>query len=87
MQTTETTAHRTTLTDIRQPVADDLRAVNRLISAELFSEVPLIQEITQYIIESGGKRTRPLVVLLSAKALGYQRATEHHELAVIIEFI
>ena len=75
------------LEQIRQGIADDLKAVDQLISTELSSQVPLIQTITQHIVSSGGKRLRPLVVLLTAKALNYHRDTEHHELAAVIEFI
>jgi len=73
---------------IRAPVLDDLQATNTLIYQELASEIPLIQEITQYIIESGGKRLRPLLVLLSARACGYSTAeTEHQEIATVVEFL
>lgn len=75
------------LNKIRSTVADDLAAVDQLILKELFSEIPLIQEITKYIIASGGKRLRPLLVILCARALGYHQGTEHQELAVIIEFV
>lgn len=75
------------LKKIRSSVAEDLLAVDQLILNELFSDIPLIQEITEYIIASGGKRLRPLLVILSARALGYDQGNEHHELAVIIEFV
>lgn len=71
---------------IRTPVSADLEAVNRLITDELFSDVPLIQDVARHIVQSGGKRLRPLLVLLSAKACGYN-GTEQHELATVIEFI
>lgn len=77
-----------TIDQIRQPVMEDLRATDELIISELISNVPLIQEITRHIINSGGKRLRPLLVLLSARACGYQSEdSEHHELAAIIEFV
>jgi len=82
MQTTDSP-----LAEIRSPVEADLEAVDQLIAAELTSDVPLIQSILQHIVKSGGKRLRPLIVLLMAKALDYQQSTEHHELAAIIEFI
>jgi len=75
------------LAALRAPVREDLQAVDQLIVAELSSRVPLIQTITKHIIKSGGKRLRPLMTLLSAKALGYGGDTEHIELAAIIEFI
>lgn len=73
---------------IREPVLKDLQATDQLICTELFSNTPLIQEITRHIINSGGKRLRPLLVLLSARACGYEGdGGEQHELAAIIEFV
>ncbi|WP_423062907.1 polyprenyl synthetase family protein [Candidiatus Paracoxiella cheracis] len=75
------------LEQIRHPILEDFEAVNQLIVDELFSTVPLIQTIAQHIVRSGGKRIRPLIVLLSARALNYRQDSEHHELATVIEFI
>ncbi|MDQ2078156.1 polyprenyl synthetase family protein [Marinimicrobium sp. ABcell2] len=69
-----------------QVVADDFTAVNQRIITQLHSDVPLVEDIGHYLIAAGGKRLRPLMVLLSANALGY-RGREHVDLAVIIEFI
>ncbi len=74
------------LDPIQRPVAADLKAVDRLIEARLQSEVALVNQVAQHIIYSGGKRLRPLVVLLSARAFGYT-GTQHVELATIVEFI
>lgn len=74
------------IAQLRAPVAADFDAMNQLITNELFSDVPLIQQIARYIVQSGGKRLRPLLVLLSAKACGYH-GDEHIELATVIEFI
>lgn len=71
---------------IKALVGDDLEAVNREITARLKSDVALINQLAGYIINSGGKRLRPLIVLLSARALGYQ-GDRHVLLATIIEFI
>ncbi len=67
-------------------VADDFEAVNDLIIRQLYSDVPLVENIGHYLIEAGGKRLRPLLVLLVARALGYE-GRQHLDLAVIIEFI
>jgi len=74
------------LDQIQQPVATDLIAVDRLIEARLQSEVALVNQIAQHIICSGGKRLRPMIVLLSARAFGYT-GDQHLELAAIVEFI
>lgn len=67
-------------------VAEDMRAVDQEIHARLRSDVVLINQMGAYIVNSGGKRLRPLVVLLSAKAFNYSDR-EHIQLATIIEFI
>ncbi len=67
-------------------VADDREAVDALIRKRLHSDVVLINQISEYIINSGGKRLRPVLVLLSAGAFGYQ-GTNHHVLAAVVEFI
>ena len=60
--------------------------VNQLIQKRLHSEVALINQLSNYIIYSGGKRLRPALVLLSAKAFNYS-GSQHINLAAIIEFI
>ncbi|WP_207061710.1 octaprenyl diphosphate synthase [Motiliproteus sp. SC1-56] len=67
-------------------IADDFEAVNRYILDHLHSGVPLVERIGHYIIESGGKRIRPLLVLLAARACGY-RGDQHINLAAVVEFI
>ncbi|MGD9661821.1 MAG: polyprenyl synthetase family protein [Porticoccaceae bacterium] len=67
-------------------VRDDFEAVNALIIQQLHSDVGLVENIGQHLIDAGGKRLRPLLVLLSAKACGY-RGSDHISLATIIEFI
>jgi octaprenyl-diphosphate synthase len=71
---------------IYKTVEQDFLEVNQLISSQLSSDVPLVEKIAQYIVESGGKRMRPLLVLLASKALNYS-GTEHSKLATIIEFL
>ncbi len=72
--------------DIHALVRDDMRAVDERISEALRSDVALINQISTYIIASGGKRLRPTLVLLSAGAYGYD-GRRHVDLAAIIEFI
>lgn len=71
---------------IRSFVAEDMRAVDEVIRRRLYSEVVLIRQVSEYIINSGGKRLRPVLVVLSAGACGY-RGSHHHELAAVVEFI
>ncbi len=71
---------------IQQIVADDFAALNQTVVAQLHSEVPLIESIGHYIIEAGGKRMRPVLVLLCSKNLGYS-GNDHIELATVIEFL
>jgi len=74
------------LSEIRAPVAEDMQIVDRLILRRLKSNVALINQIGHYIIKSGGKRLRPLTVLLSARACGYQ-GDRHTDLAAVVELI
>lgn len=71
---------------IKALVRDDLEDVNREIARRLQSDVALINQLAAYIVGSGGKRLRPMLVLLGARALGY-RGPHHVLLAAIIEFI
>jgi octaprenyl-diphosphate synthase len=74
------------LEEIRGLVADDLRRVDQVVVARLASEVALVNEVATYIVAGGGKRLRPLSVLLAARACGYA-GEQHIEAAAIIEFI
>ncbi|OCG00300.1 octaprenyl diphosphate synthase [Gilliamella sp. wkB112] len=67
-------------------VEEDLIKVNTAIQAELSSDVALINQLGNYIISSGGKRIRPIIALLVAKALNYQ-GDKHIITAAFIEFI
>ena len=67
-------------------VASDMDSVNLLIQKRLHSDVALVNQVSSYIINSGGKRLRPVLVLLSARAFGYT-GSQHHNLAAIVEFI
>jgi octaprenyl-diphosphate synthase len=70
---------------IRTLVQENFAAVNTLIIDKIQSEVGLIQDLSQHIVASGGKRLRPLLVLLSSNACGYQ-GTDHIALAAMVEF-
>lgn len=67
-------------------IAKDMQAVDAVIRARLHSDVVLVRQVAEYIIQSGGKRMRPALVLLVAGAFGY-RGRNHHELAAVVEFI
>ncbi|HES75675.1 MAG TPA: octaprenyl diphosphate synthase [bacterium] len=71
---------------VRQVAAHDMHLVNQLIEQSLHSEVVLVRQLSAYIIHGGGKRLRPMMHLLAARAAGYQ-GDQHHTLAAVIEFI
>ncbi len=75
-----------TLSHLLAPIADDMRAVDAVIRDRLDSDVVLIRTIGEHIVQSGGKRMRPALLLLVARALGYQGRL-HHLLAAVVEFI
>ena len=75
-----------------QAVEDDFAAVNALIIKQLHSQVALVENIGHYIVDAGGKRLRPLLVLLIARALGSKNSSDckdarHIDMAAIVEFI
>jgi octaprenyl-diphosphate synthase len=67
-------------------VAADMDHVDRVIAARLDTGVPLVSEVSRYIISAGGKRLRPALLLLMSGALGYA-GTQHFNLAAVVEFI
>jgi octaprenyl-diphosphate synthase len=71
---------------LRALVAEDAAAVDKLTRARLYSDVVLINQLSHYIIAGGGKRLRPLLALLSAKAAGYE-GSKHIDVAVILELV
>ena len=71
---------------IQALTADDMAKVNETILAQLDSDVTLINQLGFYIISGGGKRLRPLLAVLSAKALGYQ-GEDHTTAAAFVEFL
>ena len=76
------------LSDIFDLVRDDFSRVNRLIPRQLSSGIPLVEDIGHYIVNAGGKRLRPLIVLLAARACGFEGVGGNPiRLATVIEFL
>lgn len=71
---------------VRHLLVTDMEAVNALIHRSLHSDVALINQLSNYIINSGGKRLRPMLVLLAANACDC-KGSQHINLAAVIEFI
>lgn len=67
-------------------VAEDMNAVDACIRRHLRSNVSLVNQVAEYIIQGGGKRLRPLLTILVAKSLGYS-GDYHHTLAAVVELI
>lgn len=67
-------------------IAEDMAGVDLVIARRLDTGVPLVREVSQYIISAGGKRLRPALLLLMAGALGYQ-GEQRFNLAAVVEFI
>src|SRR5579872_4641474 len=74
------------LESIRSLVLADLTATDNFIRTELLSDIPLINQLVEYVLTCGGKRVRPLVVLLTARALNHD-SQRHIDLAAAIELI
>jgi octaprenyl-diphosphate synthase len=86
MQALENSQKPSTFDDVVALSRDDLLAVDKLISTSLQSDVALVSQVSEYIVMSGGKRLRPVIVLLAARAFGYT-GEQHIRAAAIIEFI
>lgn len=67
-------------------VAEDMAALDSLIREQLYSDAALIGQVGEHIVNAGGKRIRPLLVMLTARALGYA-GRKHHVLAAVVELI
>ncbi|MGV8934954.1 MAG: octaprenyl diphosphate synthase [Gallionellaceae bacterium] len=72
--------------NLNKLIAADMGAIDGVIRARLHSDVALVSQVGEYIVNSGGKRLRPALVVLSACAFGYQ-GKHHHDLAAVVEFI
>lgn len=81
-----TTAHIKNLQDILDLTQEDMQLVNQSLRSHLNSEVVLINQIAEYIISNGGKRLRPMILILASKALQYS-GSDHIQLAAVIELI
>jgi len=72
--------------EVQAHVAAGMGEVDRLIRRRLGSDVLLVNQVAEHIVSGGGKRLRPMLVLLAAEAAGY-RGLHHHQAAAVIEFI
>lgn len=78
----------TNLQTILNPISGDMQALNGVIRDRLSSEVALINQISAYIIEAGGKRIRPALLLLTSQAIANGAPVSHHlDMAAVVEFI
>jgi octaprenyl-diphosphate synthase len=77
---------RLALPAIQALAAPEMAAMDALIRQRLASDVVLINQVAEYIIGAGGKRLRPMLLLLTAGALGH-RSADAHQLAAVVEFI
>ena len=67
-------------------IEDELKRVEEQFETHLITETPLIHKVAKYVISSGGKRIRPILLIVSAKICGY-KGVNHISLAAVIEFI
>jgi octaprenyl-diphosphate synthase len=81
-----TTTAATPIASYRTLAASDMAEVDQVIHRRLASQVALVNQISHYIVNAGGKRVRPMLLLLIARALGSE-STQRHELAAVVEFI
>jgi octaprenyl-diphosphate synthase len=86
MQALEKTRNPLSFDDVIALSRDDMLAVDSLIATSLKSDVALVSQVSEYIVMSGGKRLRPVIVLLAARAFGYD-GEQHVRAAAIVEFI
>ena len=86
MSSPDATSRLPGITDVQALAAGEMAQVNALIRQRLGSDVVLINQISEHIVAAGGKRLRPLLTVIAARALGYG-GMQHHQLAAIIEFI
>jgi len=76
------------LSNILHPIDADMKTLDQVIKKSLSSDVALINQISQYLIEAGGKRIRPALLFLISNALSNNKPVQHrHEIAAVLEFI
>jgi octaprenyl-diphosphate synthase len=80
------TASSSSTASVLSLIADDMLEVDAVIARRLDSGVPLVGEVSRYIISAGGKRLRPALLLLVSSALGYA-GPQRYNLAAVVEFI
>ena len=73
--------------DILAPVAQDFAAMDKFINEGITSKVALVMAVSKHVVEAGGKRMRPIMCLLAAKACGAEDLAQHRKLAAIIEML
>lgn len=73
--------------EVFAPVADDFAAMDRFINEGITSKVALVMAVSKHVVEAGGKRMRPIMCLLAAKACGLSDMTKAHHLAAVIEML
>lgn len=73
--------------DILAPVATDFAAMDTFINEGITSKVALVMAVSKHVVEAGGKRMRPIMCLLAAKACGSENLERHRKLAAIIEML
>ncbi len=81
-----TLAPSLSIAGIQELAAPDMNAVDQLIRQRLSSDVVLINQVAEHIVSGGGKRLRPMLTVLTARAFSY-KGQDHQQLAAIIEFI
>jgi len=74
------------LKEIKALTKEDMAALNVIIIDQMHSDIPLVNQLSAYIINGGGKRIRPMISILSARALNY-KGDQHIIVAALIEFI
>ena len=85
--TSNTSSQKKSALAVLAPIAEDLKAVDDILAREFaHSQSPTITKIASYITQAGGKRMRPALLMLMARALGYQ-GTDHRELGATIEML